>query len=116
MQWDPASQSNRYTGDELEQLRLAQDLQTQQNRTNLDRLPPTSYRFQTIVFSIPWTLALIFIIAHGFQQHQLPALPFGIPLLIGILVTCIWVLIVTRFKFSWMLLSIATATYAVFNL
>ena len=77
---------------------------------------PLSNGFLYTVSSVPWLAALIFVLAHGFERHQFPALPYGIPLLIGILVAALGVLITTRFKFSWMVLSFAAATYAAFNL
>ena len=68
------------------------------------------------LLALPWLAALVFVLAHGFERHQFPALPYGIPLLIGIMVACLGILITTRFKFSWMVLSFAAATYAAFNL
>ena len=76
----------------------------------------TGHAVSASFLAIPWLAALVFVLAHGFERHQFPALPYGIPLIIGILVAALGVLIPTRFKFSWMALSLAAATYAAFNL
>ena len=115
---------------EVRRLQLAHqhhELQVTEQQRILNRsrpvLKPLGPRMNLIVVSltsiaitVPWLAALIFVLAHGFERHQFPALPYGIPLLIGILVAALGVLITTRFKFSWMVLSFAAATYAAFNL
>jgi hypothetical protein len=117
MQWDPASQSNQYTQDELNALHSSQ----QPHVAYVQRqLTPEELRSGNVgiayILALPWLLGLAAAVAHGFQRHHVPELPYGIPLLIGILVACLGVLITTRFKLSWMALSLAAATYAAFNL
>jgi hypothetical protein len=116
MQWDPASQSNRYTSQELHEHQMAQERKSLADRDTLRNVQPFTYRTQVIIASIAWGLAFAFLMAHGFERHAFPALPYGIPLLITIIVLCLGVMITTRFKFSWMVLSLAAATYAAFNL
>jgi branched-subunit amino acid transport protein AzlD len=122
--YNPIDGSTRSTPIELENQRRHQLDHAARQHAHLTRPHAPPSRAADIIIAtaaslavtLPWLAILAYVVAHGFQRHDFPTLPYGIPLLIGILVACIGVLITTRFKLSWMALSLAAATYAAFNL
>ena len=68
------------------------------------------------LLALPWLAGLAVAFAHAMQRHHVPAMPLGIPTMIAILAVALGLLVTTRYKLSWMALSLAAATYAAFNL
>jgi uncharacterized membrane protein len=78
----------------------------------LDQSTGTSYGTHLIVFGVLWQVALACAVAHALQRLNIPELPYGLPLLAGLMVVSLGALITSRFKFSWMGLSLTAAALA----